>query len=145
MQHIQHIGIAHFIRQCKTKHIKITDRTAGFQRIQRDLFFLHERFHIHPWRIYPLGQRIAAFIDHAVNDLQPQMAHGHFIDIRKGQCHMQIHTVMILDHAVPLSANVAGWFLNVHQPHGINIYLFHTVSCISGAYAPNFCRRRASS
>lgn len=92
------------------------------------MFFPHEGFHIHPGRIDPFRQRVISCVQHAVNNFQPQMAHGHFIDIGESQGHFHIYAVMVLYHAVPFTADIAGRLLDMHQPYGINFYRIHVHS-----------------
>ena len=128
IQHIQDIGVAHFEGHGEAQHIEVLHRAFGFQGIEGNMFFPHEGFHIHPGRIHPFRQRVISCVQHAVNNFQPQMAHGHFIDIGESQGHFHIYAVMVLYHAVPFSADIAGRLLDMHQPYGINFYRIHVHS-----------------
>ena len=48
VEHIQHIRVAKLIHQCKADEVERFDRVAALKRIQRQIPFAHERFHIVP-------------------------------------------------------------------------------------------------
>ena len=92
------------------------------------MLFPHEGFHIHPGGVHPFCQGIVPLIEDGIYDLQAQVAHGHFIDVRERQGHFHIHAVMVLYDAVPFAADITGGLLDMHQPHGINFYRVHGYS-----------------
>ncbi len=139
-KHIEDIRVAHFIRKRKTEHVKIADRAFRFQRKKRKPPLPHECFHIHPRRIDALGQSVVSFIDDAVNDFQPQMAHGDFVHIRKRQRHAHIDRIVVLDDAVPFAADIARRFFDMHQPYRIDPDSIHHFLLTLFISQLNICR-----
>ena len=128
VQHVQDIGVAHFKGHGEAQHVKVPDRTFRLQGVKGDMLFPHEGFHIHPGGVYSFRQGVVPCVEHAVNDFQAQVAHGHFIHIGEGQGHFHVHTVMVFHYAVPFAADVTGRFLDMHEPYGINFYRVHSHS-----------------
>ena len=127
VDHVQNIRVAHFIRHGEAKYIEVLDRAFVFKRKERNMLLSHHRFHVHPWRIHALCQRILSGIQDTVDDLESQMAHGDFVDIRECQRHFHRDLIVVFHHTVPLSANVAGRLLDMHQPYGIDSYTVHLI------------------
>ena len=71
IDHIEDVGVTHFIGHCKTKNVKVFNRRFGFQCIERYISFSHHFFHINPWCIDSFSQGIFSGVDDAVNDFQP--------------------------------------------------------------------------
>ena len=127
VDHVQDIRVAHFIRHGEAKYIEVLDRAFAFKRKERNMLLSHHRFHVHPWRIHALCQRILSGIQDTVDDLESQMAHGDFVDIRECQRHFHRDLIVVFHHTIPLSANVAGRLLDMHQPYGIDSYTVHLI------------------
>ena len=66
VKHIQNIGKAHFVLQCKSYHVKFSNRRFGFQRKKRVPLFSHQFFHIRPWRIDTFSRYILPFIQKCI-------------------------------------------------------------------------------
>ena len=89
IQHLEHIGVTHFILQRDSQKIELFHRILRFQRKQRDMLLSHDSIQIYPWRIDSLAPYIPHGIEHIVQDLDPKMRHADFIHIRKthGKAH----------------------------------------------------------
>ena len=114
LQHRQNVGVAHFILQRKAHDVKGAERTAAFEREQRDFLLLHQVHHVHPRHKRALAEHIRLLIHRGIENLHAQMGHADLVGIRKAERKMQLRAVPRLE-------------LRIHFPAGIARRLLHLI------------------
>ena len=114
-QHIEDIGIAQLILERKADKVKVGQRIAGFQRVERDITGAHLLLHIDPRCKYPLAPDIRLFIKKAVEDLDAEVGHSDLVGIGKAERKAHIDVTLVLDHLAQLSADITAGLLNLQQ------------------------------
>ena len=112
IQHIQNVGIAHFILQGKAYNIKFIQCVAAFQRKQRPSRSLQFPAHIRPRHADPLAQRVRQVVQDAIEDFHAQMAHGDLIGIGKTERKGNVRIVKGFGGGVHLAAGIPGRFFH---------------------------------
>ena len=112
IQHIQNVGIAHFILQGETHNIKLIQGMAAFQRKQRPPRRFQFPPHIRPRHTDPLAQGIGQVVQDTVEDLHAQMAHGDLVGIGKTKCEGNVRIVKGFGGSVHLAAGIPGRFFH---------------------------------
>ena len=66
IEHIQHIGIAHFILKCEAYYIKLRDRVSALKCAERYVVLAHLLLHIDPWGKHTLTPYVRIGIERIV-------------------------------------------------------------------------------
>ena len=106
VQHLQHVGIAHFILQGEPHDIETIQGRAGFDGKKRQFFPAHGVRHIGPGHEGPLAQRPGLAIDDVVEDLDAQMGHAYLIGIGKTKGKGHFRLIKGLDDGVHFAAGI---------------------------------------
>ena len=115
VEHIQDITVAQFILQGKADEVKIRQRIARFERIQRDIMRAHLFFHIHPRRENTLTPNVRLFVKKAVEDLDAEVRHTDLINIGKTEREPHVHLLLVLDDSSEFTADIAAGFLHLQE------------------------------
>ena len=100
--------------QRKAHDVKGAERTAAFEREQRDFLLLHQVHHVHPRHKRALAEHIRLLIHRGIENLHAQMGHADLVGIRKAERKMQLRAVPRLE-------------LRIHFPAGIARRLLHLI------------------
>ena len=106
IQHVQHIGVAEFMRNGEGKHMRSADGSIAFQRSQADAVFAQQLSRLVAWRINPFRKNIVPPIQDSIQDLVSEIGHAHLVEIRKGQCTVQPHRSRVLVHGTFFGAEI---------------------------------------
>ena len=112
VQHIQHIGIGHFIADGKGNHVKILHRVLTFQRPQRQILLPHYFLHIRPRCKYPFAPDAFHLVHHTIENPHSHIGHADLIGIREAKGNPHPDILQVLLHLAPFSAGIPGRLLN---------------------------------
>ena len=111
-EHIDNVGIGHFIADGKGNHVEILHRLLTFQRPQRQLLVTHFFLHVAPGRKHPLAPHALHLVHNAVQNPHSHIGHTDFIGIREAERHPDIHFLAVFLNFSPLAAGVTRRFLH---------------------------------
>ena len=114
-QHIENIGIGHFIANGKGHHVKVLYGILALQCPQGQVLCSHGFFHIPPGGEYPLAPNIGNLVHHTIENPHTHIGHTNLIGVRETECHPQGHILFLLSHLAPFAAGVTGRLLNPRQ------------------------------
>ena len=84
-QHVQDIGIGEFVLEGEADNIHLRQTPSALQGGKGKVFPAELLLPVRPRGIDPLGCQPRLLLEHGVEDLEPQVAHPHLIDIGKGK------------------------------------------------------------
>ena len=111
-QHIQDVGIGHFIADGEGDHVKILHGVLAFQCPQREGMGPHGLLHVPPGSKHPLAPDAVHPVHHTVQNPHPHIGHTNLISIREAERHPDPNIFFFLLHLAPLAASVPGRLLN---------------------------------
>ena len=128
IEHIENVGIAQLIHQCKADQIEILDRVAAFEGIERNVMLAHLLFHIAPGRKHTLAPDVFPCVRDRIQNLDAEVRHPDLIAVWEAERIAQRDVVFILDNTVELSAGIATGLLHQRQNlfHFFRIHAFFT-------------------
>ena len=115
VQHVQNIGIAHFVTNGKSDHIKFFYRATAFQCPQGQIILAHSRFHIAPGRKNALTPDTVHLIHYAIEDPHAQIGHTDLIGIREAERNIDPNRIRIFLYFIKFTAGITGRFLHRWQ------------------------------
>ena len=113
IQDLKNIGITHLKLNGNAQEIKLSDRILGFQRKKRDVLIPHYLIKVMPRRIHPFAPYVFPAVEHVIQDLDSEMGHPDFIDVRKAHTEADVHLFFVFHHRVHLIPNVPGRLLDI--------------------------------
>ena len=119
VQHVQDVGIGHFIEQGKAQQVEILQGPGVFQAGEHQSPFPHFGFHVHPGGEGPFRRHPGELVEDFIKDFEAQVAHADFIGIREGQTEGYFRFLFGFDDAAEFHAGITGG-------------LFHSTEYIDG-------------
>ena len=115
IQHVEDVGIAHFIAHRKGDEIKVLHRVVALQRPQGQIVLAHLLFHVAPGGKYPLTPNVGLMVHDAVENAHAQIGHTDFVGVREAERHPDVHLGLVLDDLIVFTAHIAGRLLHRWQ------------------------------
>ena len=98
-----------------SQKVHVLHRRLVFQGKQRYLLFLHNLMQIAPGGIDPFAADVVPLIKHVIQNLDAEMGHADFVDVRKAQGKTDCRSFWIFFHHIDFVADIAGRLVNVKQ------------------------------
>ena len=114
-QHIQNVGIRHFIADGEGDHVEILYRLLAFQRPQGKAVFPHGLFHVPPGGKDSLTPDPLHPVHDSVENPHANVGHADLVGIREAEGHPYPDIRQILLDFAPLAAGIAGGLLHRSQ------------------------------
>jgi len=115
VKHRQDIGIAQFVLKTETHEIEIAESPVALERSERLFRSSEVSFQINPGSIDAIRHHPLAPIQELIEQLQSEVAHPDFINIRKGQSKPHPSLLEALVKGIDLIGQVAAGLLNSCQ------------------------------
>ena len=115
VQHIDDIGVAHFVADGEGDHIKIPNGILTLQGPEGELVLAHGILHISPGSEDALTPHALHFVHNAVKNAHTQVGHTQLIGIGEAIRNAHVYFLQGLDHLVVFTANVACRLLHGRQ------------------------------
>ena len=77
------------------------------------MFLTHDLVQIHPRRKDTLTPDVITAIEHVIKDLESEVGHSNFVDLRKAECKTYVHLFGVLNHRVYFVPDVSCRFVNI--------------------------------
>ena len=126
IQHVQDIGIAHFILEGESDHVELAERFAALQREQRQVLLLQPRPEVHPGHKNTLAAHIGQRVDQAHQDLHAQVGHADLVRVRKAEGEVHLRLVPVPDLCIHFPARIPGRLFHLFQKLLNRSFLFRT-------------------
>ena len=111
IEHIEHVGIAHFVLKRKADKIKILYWVAAFKRKKRYVFLAHNLLEIQPRRKNTLAPDILPLVKLRVENLHTKMRHTDFVSIGETKGKTHVHLCFIFNYAIDFAARISARLL----------------------------------
>ena len=109
------VGVGHLVLQRDTQKVKLTNGVLRLQGKERNVLLPHDFVQIGPGRIDAFTPDVLPLIEHIVQDLDAQMGHAYFVDVRKTHGKTNIYLIFIFHHCVDLISEIPGRFIYLQQ------------------------------
>ena len=86
-QHIDHVGITQLVLHRKGHDIEGIQRVAAFERVQLCTGLAQRAFHVRPGRETALAAEEVQLVQHAGEDLHPQIGHADLVRVGEAEAH----------------------------------------------------------
>jgi hypothetical protein len=110
VEHLEHVGERHLVLQREADHVELAERRAALQRRERAAGLAERVGHVRPGAEDPLGRGVVAGVEQRVEDAVAEMGHPDLVDVREAEGERHRDVAVVLDHLVPLAADVAQGF-----------------------------------
>ena len=133
VQHLQDVGIAHFVLQGEADNVKFVQRRPAFQRKQRHPGFPHLVRHVGVGHEQALAKGVLPLVDEIIQYFHAKVAHADFIGVGKAEAKGAAHAVPILAHGVHFPAGIARGALNRFQ----QLFQLPVFQVVQRSFPPN--------
>jgi len=108
IQHVQDIGITHFILEGEPDDIEGTERKIGLQTAKRPPFPSKDFLHVFPGGVDPFSKGILPPVEDFVEDFKPEMRHPDLVGIGEGQGILDVYAIRFFPDRVDFISYVPG-------------------------------------
>ena len=136
-QHIENIGIGHFVANGKGHHIKIPHRILAFQRPEGEAVVPHGLLHISPGGKDTLAPHIGDLVHDPVENAHTHIGHTDLIGVREAKGHSNGHVFLVFPHLPPFAAHITGGLL--YRGQNTAFQICHLVTSLR--ILPIYCTR----
>lgn len=138
VEHLQNCGRTEFILERKTHQIQICHRSACLQGHQFETGASHLIFHIGPRSECSFSVQFAFGVHDGIKNLQSEMRHSHFVNVRKTHPDPQSDFADILSDRVNFFSDISCRLLHVDQ---YLIQIMRIVVCLNTIHFTVFHRK----
>ena len=121
VEHQQDVRVGQLVLQREAHQVELVQRGAGLEGDQGEARRAQLGLHVGPGGEDALGGQVRPLVDHAVENLEPHVAHADLVDVREGQRHAAGELRGVLDHLVLLAAGVATRARDAADDRGIGV------------------------
>src|SRR5215207_427793 len=111
----EHVGVAELGSKAQSEDIELSDRSV---RIQRELWhavLAHQRLHVGPYRVRPLGKDPVLLVENLVQDRDALIGQPYLVRIRIAEAPAHLDRLPVLRHAVQFPAHVLDGFADPRE------------------------------
>ena len=115
VQHVQHIGVGHFVAQGEADDVKVLDGVAALQGVEGKTFLPHFLFHVSPGSEDTLTPDPGHVVHNAVEDAHAKVGHADLIGVREAEGEAAVHLSLVLLDGLIFAAHIAAGLLDPGQ------------------------------
>jgi hypothetical protein len=108
IEDVQDAGIVEFVLEGEPEDVEIPEGESGFEGPEREAAVPEVLLHVRPGGKDPFAGDVRAFVEDMVEDLESDMGHAHFVNVREGEGEFEANPGEILDDGVEFPAGVPG-------------------------------------